>query len=198
MTIAPHHSTDGEPAKPAASEAIPREVAPALAGSRARVVWRLPDIFLVGLVGVLTCAAAVTAFRQIQHRRACHRVAAELTAAAAGFRAYMKEQGAGPAPANAGVVPQGMGAYLAGVDWISPTAVGGLYRWVNDSAGESGGATPPAGVIEITAFPRSPPLVLSPSDLLAIDRQIDDGNLSTGDFRTGFNGWPLLRVRTSP
>jgi len=38
-------------------------------------------------------------------------------------------------------------------------------------------------------------LQLTPDDLIAIDRELDDGNLATGNFRTGFNGWPVMLVR---
>jgi type II secretory pathway pseudopilin PulG len=57
---------------------------------------------------------------------------------------------------------------------------------------------PIGGVIAITAFPPSPALTLSLADLREIDRALDDGNLATGKFRLGFNGWPVLTVRARP
>ena len=54
------------------------------------------------------------------------------------------------------------------------------------------------GRITLTAFSPHFPLTLTRSDLLALDRQIDDGDLTTGRFRTGFNGWPVYLVRDKP
>jgi len=50
------------------------------------------------------------------------------------------------------------------------------------------------GAVTLTAFSPSFPLTLVESDLIYIDRKIDDGNLATGRFRTGFNGWPVYLV----
>jgi hypothetical protein len=54
------------------------------------------------------------------------------------------------------------------------------------------------GIIAITAFSPKAPLALTSKDLLYIDSKLDDGNLATGRFRTGFNGWPVYRVGPSP
>ena len=50
------------------------------------------------------------------------------------------------------------------------------------------------GAIIVTAFFPQAPLALSRADLLRIDAQLDDGNLATGRFRTGFNGWPVYTL----
>lgn len=51
-----------------------------------------------------------------------------------------------------------------------------------------------AGRIAVTAFAPSFPLTATRVDLLHVDTAIDDGNLSTGRFRTGFNGWPVYTL----
>jgi type II secretory pathway pseudopilin PulG len=63
-------------------------------------------------------------------------------------------------------------------------------------------ATTPAanagGLIAITAFSPKAPLALTAKDLLYIDSKLDDGNLATGRFRAGFNGWPVYQIAPSP
>ena len=98
-----------------------------------------------------------------------------------------------------GEVPAGMAPYFGSLDWSVPSPVGGAFRWV--AATDTKPDTVPTirgGVITLTAFPPGLPLTLTAEDLLAMDRQIDDGNLATGNFRTGFNGWPVLTVQVSP
>jgi type II secretory pathway pseudopilin PulG len=56
----------------------------------------------------------------------------------------------------------------------------------------------PDGIIAITAFSPKEPLALTSKDLLYIDSKLDDGNLATGRFRTGFNGWPVYQIGPSP
>ena len=76
---------------------------------------------------------------------------------------------------------------------------GGNYGWVppdtaNGSGEAEGAKSGGNGAIVVTAFTPSFPLVLSAADLAYIDAKLDDGNLKTGRFRTGFNGWPVLLV----
>lgn len=52
----------------------------------------------------------------------------------------------------------------------------------------------PSGIIAVTAFAPSFPLTATRADLLHVDTAIDDGNLATGRFRTGFNGWPVYHL----
>ena len=198
MITAPALSTDADTTPRDDTERVGGEAAPVLAVASPRVVWSVSDLLLVGLFVLLASLAAVTAYRQLEQARARRRVADELKSAAAGFQAYLRERGTAPADANVGVVPPGMATYLTGIDWASPTPAGGLYRWVNIGGGEVGAVPPVAGRIEITAFPRSLPLTLTRADWEEIDRRIDDGNLATGNFRTGFNGWPVLTVRAAP
>ncbi|MBI2498294.1 MAG: hypothetical protein HYV75_10425 [Opitutae bacterium] len=53
------------------------------------------------------------------------------------------------------------------------------------------------GAVTLTAFAPDLPLTLDNTDLLYIDGQVDDGNLATGRFRTGFNGWPVYLVEAA-
>jgi hypothetical protein len=86
-------------------------------------------------------------------------------------------------------VPAALEEALKSTRWYEGSAVGGTFEWV--PPGELGGER---GAIGVTAFAPAFPLGLSRADLLAIDRELDDGDLATGRFRTGFNGWPVYRL----
>ncbi len=166
--------------------------------SAPKAVWLGTDIALVALVAVLAFVAAITAVGQYRHAAARNRLADEMVTAAAAFSSYLRDQGALPPPANAGELPAGTQAYLTSVKWTAPTPVGGLYRWVNYSPLEPAPGAALSGAVEVTAFGPGVELKLTPADLLAIDRRIDDGDLTKGNFRAGFNGWPVLRVQGTP
>ncbi len=172
--------------------------AAAPAAAEAHVIWTMPDLLLVGLVIVLALTAAVSTYQRYRHRAIIDRLTEELKISAAGFRTYIQETGTAPADTVAGLAPNGMGDHLKGVNWKLPTPVGGYYRWTNIPMTETGQVLPPGGTISVTAFTRGAELNLTRSDLVEIDRRLDDGNLETGRFRTGFNGWPVLTVRPQP
>jgi hypothetical protein len=138
------------------------------------------------------------ALRQYQHHRAIDRVVADLHSATLAFREYMRQYQMPPESANFGEAPKGAGPFLSQLKWGEPTPVGGYYQWLGGPAKtpEPGGMM--SGRIGIAAFPPAPPISLSGADLLEIDQRIDDGNLAAGDFRIGFNGWPILTVRAKP
>lgn len=199
MITAPEYSSDADTISPAppAGRLAAVEQPPVLVPPRK--VWWVSDLVLIALVGFLAVAAIVTSVSTYRHTRTLDQFAKELTTASAAFQAYMKDNGAAPANSDAGVVPPGMERYLGAFNWSAPTSIGGSFRWVNRASGESPeAAAPVTGSIAITAFAPSTTLSLSLADLQEIDRRIDDGNLATGKFRTGFNGWPLLTVRAAP
>jgi hypothetical protein len=154
--------------------------------------WFMADLMLIGLVAVLALAAVVTAGRQIAHRRACDRLALEMSASVHAVQAYLQQNHPGASLAQSGDLPEEVAKLAPDLDWSRPTPVGGIYRWVPATQGNPS----VAGLITVTAFPPLAPLQLTPGDLAALDRELDDGNLATGNFRAGFNGWPVMLVRT--
>jgi type II secretory pathway pseudopilin PulG len=165
---------------------------------RARAIWPAYDVLLVGFVVATMIAAAVAGVARQRHAIARERFAQDLVATAAAFREYLGKNPSGPADTAPGVVPAGMEPYLANLHWTAPTPAGGLYRWTYRVPSPQSEPAARAGLIEVTSFPPGPAFTLSPADLLEIDRQIDDGNLATGNFRLGFNGWPVLSVSVPP
>ena len=135
---------------------------------------------------------------QYQHHRAIDRVVEDLRSAPLAFREYIQQHQVAPDPANFGEAPKSAAPFLAQVEWGKPTPVGGYYRWLGGPAKKSDAGGMASGRIGIAAFPPAPPITLSAADLQEIDQRIDDGNLAAGDFRIGFNGWPVLTVRAKP
>lgn len=156
---------------------------------------------LLGLVIVaLVVWLALALLQQRRQRAAAERLGTELQAFAVEFRNHRQQQANWPPSTNGeNAIPRGMENALKGTNWLNGTPVGGNYRWVapdaaNASAENAGRDWSDSGAIAVTAFSPSFPLTLSAVDLAAIDAKIDDGNLATGRFRTGFNGWPVLLV----
>ena len=161
-----------------------------------KAAWLPWDLVLVGFVALIAVVAAAVALRQLQHRRAIGRVVQELQGATLAFKEYMQRNESAPESSNFGEAPAT--PFLAQLKWGEPTSVGGYYYWLRGPAKESEPGLMTSGRIGIAAFPPAPAISLSSADLLAIDQKLDDGNLASGDFRLGFNGWPVLTLRAKP
>jgi type II secretory pathway pseudopilin PulG len=154
----------------------------------------------VGLGLLSLSLAAVLAFTSSVRRQQaarCVRVGEELRALAGAFQDFAAERSARP-PANfdENAIPKGMEPFLRDTPWLKETPVGGHYRWTAAPPEAKDGASGELlGSIIVTAFSPDAPLALTPADLHRIDVLIDDGNLATGNFRAGFNGWPVFLVR---
>jgi len=153
---------------------------------------------------------------------------ADLREIAAVFQAYHAQKGTWPPATNPDIrTPLGMESTLAATRWLAGPPFGGTYEWqlpprpvpppvkadladkpamadrpaISVNVTASPAALPAAnagGLIAIAAFSPAAPLALTSKDLLYIDSKLDDGNLATGRFRTGFNGWPVYRVGPGP
>ena len=121
------------------------------------------------LIVVLAAALALEVLGRVQSRRRRDRFVADLQELAA----IVQQRAQTPAT------------------WQRSTPFGGSYEWRRDAKGGFSN-----GAIVVTAFAPSFPLTATRADLLRIDEALDDGDLTTGNFRTGFNGWPLYRVDT--
>lgn len=174
------------------------------------LVQLLLAVLCLGLAGYI----AISEIRKFVHHSQREAFVTELQQVAAAFEEYRNQNGEWP-PATGGeiVIPRGMESALANTHWLSGFPFGGGYEWVPPPPPMSAtGALPIADApavatteppppapayIAITACTPRPPLALTPADLLYIDGKIDDGNLSTGRFRTGFNGWPVYQVKAN-
>ncbi len=170
---------------------------------------RLRGFTLLGLGLAVLCVGlasyiALSEVRKFQHRSQREQFIEELRKFATAFETYRNTQGVWPVGTNGeSKVPRGMETSLANSTWLSGPPFGGSYEWIpparTEATTETAGQKPaPVALIAVTAYSPRPPLALSLADLLYLDEKIDDGSLSTGRFRTGFNGWPVYHVVSDP
>jgi type II secretory pathway pseudopilin PulG len=145
----------------------------------------LVEVMLLMLVLGLAVVLVSLALGRMRHRARLQHFGADVQAIAGAFSAARAERGQWPATAEEA------GDAVLAAGWADGPAIGGDYGWHPPAAGRP-------GLLTVTAFVPAQPLDLSPADLLVIDRSIDDGDLATGRFRTGFNGWPVYLVAEKP
>ena len=145
----------------------------------------LVELLLILLVLVLAMVLLFMGLGRIRHQARLKQLGADMQAFTKVFEQARAESGRWPATAAEA------GPRLRDDRWAKGSDFGGEYGWVPPGAGRT-------GMITLTAFSPNFPLALTRADLLAIDRGIDDGDLATGRFRTGFNGWPVYLVGGTP
>ena len=149
--------------------------------------FSLAEMMLVLLVIVLAGVLLLTLLGREQRHRSDERFIADLQEFATAFQTYQRQHGSWPPSHYGGVaVPRGMEEILGETNWAGGSPFGGSYGWNG------------RGAVVLTAFAPAFPLELTRADLLALDRRFDDGDLATGRFRAGFNGWPVYLVGDKP
>lgn len=184
--------------------------------------FTLLGAFLALVALALAISIALSEVRKYKHRAHRDQFIADLAALAAVFEKYRKEKGEWPAGTHAELrVPRGMEVALADTPWSAGPPFGGAYDWIPPQVPPPPAPPPPPdpnapaqpadavikpppkpptrpGLITVTAFSPAPPLALTDEDMRYIDGKLDDGNLATGRFRAGFNGWPSYAVSSPP
>jgi type II secretory pathway pseudopilin PulG len=161
----------------------------------------LPELLLAALVLLLAAGLALTGMDRLQRRRNCDIYVQDLRDIAEVFAGYHRQNNRWPPSSSAEIaLPPDLARALAATAWSKGSPFGGSYAWVapdpaagHDLARSWGGR----GAVTLTAFVPQLPLLLTRADLLRIDRSIDDANLATGRFRTGFNGWPVFLLEAA-
>lgn len=163
----------------------------------------------LGLVALALAAyIANSEYRKYQRRSQIDQFVTDLRTLGGIFETYRQQKGSWPPATNPDIrIPLGMDVFLASTPWLAGPPFGGTYEWkppYQPPIDEADLANKPAGgivvpaFIAITAFSPNPPLGLTPEELRFIDAKLDDGNLATGRFRLGFNGWPIYRIERKP
>ena len=145
------------------------------------------EVLLVAAVLAVGLYVGISVAARWRRHALVDRSAAEILRLTTALEAHRRQLGQWPQAALEGEVPAGLAGFLGAEKWPATSAIGGRYVWTPPTARES-------ATLGITAFSPDAPLVARPADLRAIDALLDDGNLATGRFRAGFNGWPTWRV----
>lgn len=146
--------------------------------------FTLVEIMVVMVIISLLAMLSIPAFQKIQRRSRSTTIASDFRTFAAVFNAYAQEHGSWPADTDPGEVPTGLEGQLNTTAWSRVTPMGGRYNWEQDQL-HAGVRYKAAIAISGTS---DAPLVVDANQLLDVDIVVDDGNLSTGNFRTGANG----------
>jgi type IV pilus assembly protein PilA len=138
----------------------------------------LVEIMVVVVIIGLLAAASLPAYRLITLRSRAAGVVNDLRTFSTVFIAYSIQNGKYPDDGTLGVVPTQVAGQLPS-NFVLRTSIGGRYKWNSDSS--IGGLAAKAS-IAIQSDPANP--ILDDVDQLeAVDKQIDDGDLATGNLQ---------------
>ncbi len=132
-------------------------------------------MIVVAVIGILA-ALALPAFKRVRDTARSRRFISDLRTFSQAFETYALEKGAWPPDATEGVIPTGMAGRLRAGDWQAINSIGGQWDWDCQQFGYTAG---------ISCYQPT----FSLAQMQEIDRLIDDGNLSTGNFRARSNGY---------
>ena len=152
--------------------------------------FTLVEIMVTITIISLLAAVSVPGIQVAKRRTMATAVANDMRTFAAAFDVYSHENGRWPAEVDVGVFPPEMASRLTVASWQRPTPLGGQYNW---DYNQMHAGTRYRAAIAISSTSTSP--VLQDLELLeAIDKVLDDGNLSTGNFRLGADEEPVFIV----
>lgn len=135
----------------------------------------LEIMIVVGIIGLLA-VIVVPSFMRARTRAQALRFITDLRVAAGAFQQHSLDEGVYPPAGEPGVVPAGMEEYLRKMKWSENTPIGGQWVWDYRRFGVVAG-------ISVYNPPRTE------EEMVDLDERIDDGNLSTGTFRTRDSGY---------
>jgi prepilin-type N-terminal cleavage/methylation domain-containing protein len=148
--------------------------------SRQTRAFTLIEIMVVVVIIGLLAAAGIPTYRHITMRSKVTALENDLKQFTTTIQAYTLQNGHWPADGDPRVVPPELAGTLpSNFTAISP--IGGVYKWNYDVSAD--GITVKAAIIVQTAagFPVSDDVEL----LTMFDKQMDDGNLETGNVQVG-------------
>lgn len=152
--------------------------------------FSLVEVMVVVMIISMLAALGVPAIIRVKTKAKVSVIVSDLRVFASAFDAHAQESGGWPAEVDAGVFPAGLAGRLNDVSWQRKTPIGGKYNWEND---QLHGGIRPRAAIAISDTDDAP--LIEDGDLwLEIDRALDDGNLSTGNFRIGANSEPVYII----
>lgn len=134
---------------------------------------------VVVIIGLLA-AASLPAYRLITLRSKAATVVNDLRTFSTVFITYSLQNGRYPDDGSPQVVPPQVTGQLPS-NFTQRTPIGGVYKWNFDIPADG----IPARAALIIQAAAGNPLVDDLDQLEAVDKQIDDGNLATGNLQLG-------------
>jgi type IV pilus assembly protein PilA len=132
-------------------------------------------MIVVMIIGVLA-AIAIPAMRHLQRASQNRRFVSDLRVFSGAFETHVLANGGWPADGTPGVIPAGMSTELPVTVWQATSSIGGQWDWDYQQFGFTAGIS----IYQPTA---------TRAQLQQIDAMIDDGDLTTGNFRQRANGF---------
>lgn len=152
--------------------------------------FTIVELMVVVTIISLLAAMSLPAARRASQSAKASAVANDLRVFATAFTTQAQQAGSYPADTAVGVLPTVMVGALGNSAWRRKTPIGGLYNW--DFNINHGGITYRAAIAINTSGTNL--VTTDTAQLLAIDRRIDDGNLTTGNFRRGASNEPVYVI----
>jgi prepilin-type N-terminal cleavage/methylation domain-containing protein len=150
--------------------------------------FTLLEIAVVVFIISAVAAIAVPALKQVSLEARSVAVANDLRVFSGALQAYVHDHGDWPAGNDGpGVFPPGMEGYLRQTSWERVTPIGGRYAWEPNSL-QQGDRFRAVIVIASTGTDQVTTDSLQLEDL---DRRLDDGDLTSGNFRLGYRNFPV-------
>lgn len=151
--------------------------------------FTLVELSVVVFIISVLAAVAVPALKQANLEARSAAVANDLRVFSGAFQVYTHEHGDWPpGDGTPGAFPAGMEGYLGPTSWQRVTPIGGYYTWdVNcTQQGERYRA------VIVIASANGQAVTADKTQLLDLDRRMDDGDLDAGNFRLGFRNYPVF------
>ncbi len=141
-------------------------------------------MIVVAVIGVLA-AIAVPSMLSAGNTARARRFAREIQNVGAAFVQYAYDHGDYPPDTTPARIPTGMAPYLKNFPWSEQTVIGGQWDWDYKQFSTHAGVS-----------------VYMPTwddeQMLEVDRVMDDGNLSTGQFRKRSQGYIYVLEQSAP
>lgn len=140
--------------------------------------FTLVEIMIVVVIIGLLAAIAIPAFQRIKARSRVSSFTNDLRIASQAFETFAMENGTWP-PDGTSSIPNTMDGYLSLEKFNETTPLGGQWDWDFGQFGVTAGLSV-----------RGP--TANTATMTLVDASIDDGDLSTGNFRSRSGGYILV------